>query len=94
MKVCIPVTVMFQVGNAIIASLCHKPMIAFVFSVPVSVAMAWIIEGSLVTRRIITRHHGVIHRNERPILYWLIVGLKIALWGMSLYFPWGTTMRG
>lgn len=92
MKVCVAITVMLQVGDAIMASLCHRPMIAFVFSVPVSVALAWLIGDSLVNKRIITRHHGIINRNERPILYWLMMGLKIALWGITLYFPWGATM--
>jgi len=93
MKRCVAATMMLQVVNAIMASFGHKPMIAFLFSVPVSLALAWIVGRSLADGRIFTRHHGVIERNNQPVLYWLIVMLKVVLLGITLYFPWGTTMR-
>ena len=84
-------SIALQIVNALIVALCHKSIMALLFSMPVGVVMAWIIGDSLENRRITTRHHGVIERDMRPCLYWFLIGVETILWGITMYFPWGTT---
>lgn len=51
-------SIALQSVNALIVALCHKSIMALLFSVPIGMAMAWIIGDALENRRINTRHHG------------------------------------
>lgn len=92
MKCVIILSFVVQCANAVVAALCSKNMISLLFSIPVGMAMSWLIGDSLEKRRIVTRHHGVIYRSEKPLLYWFLMMIKAALWVVTIYFPWGSTL--
>ena len=92
MKLVIIWSIALQSVNALIVALCHKSIMALLFSVPIGMAMAWIIGDALENRRINTRHHGVIERNGQPLLYWFLMVVKTIIWGITMYFPWVATL--
>ena len=81
-----------QCVNAFVALFCDKTVVSLIISLPIGGAMIWLIADALSSQVIVTRHHGVIKRDERPLSYWILMAIRMFLWGTTIYFPWGAKL--